>query len=484
MTTLSAAIDCSAGQVCDVNVSDIFFDETFVAEPAPGWHFAGWKARQGGLCVAETGDCRVDASEFEDLSILDDPGVIHYLEPKFVVDRTTDGIVSSGSQSVMQGGANFDLEFYRNTTYSCGLSGKYSFMAINPAYGNATTEAPLWVYLHGGGTGFFGENGDYIATNNLPQETWNTEQDTADLIEILQSRTFDGNGQVEDNTLTRRINAGYRMLVVTMCDHDSYSGLGTPYPNNPVVGAEVNGMQATMSALEYTVSNYPTTHVFVHGTSAGSSGAYNLAMSFAVEGIHLTALVSDSVVSPRQIQLSEAYPDNRPPVEGIAEKIGFYTDLEIGIHPEARIDDGFDAAPLMFVGGVEDPFCQADQPAIPEAAALGLNNCEWQAQGVIDAIAAQSGSPHEVALIAGAGHVPTIQRVAASNAVDSFISSVLANSPPDPFADADGDGVPDSVDNCRAIANPDQTPSLQNPECGAACVTAVCGPAICSNPEF
>ena len=57
-------------------------------------------------------------------------------------------------------------------------------------------------------------------------------------------------------------------------------------------------MQATMSALEYTVSNYPTTHVFVHGTSAGSSGAYNLAMSFAVEGIHLTALVSDSVVSP------------------------------------------------------------------------------------------------------------------------------------------------------------------------------------------
>ncbi|MDG1942641.1 MAG: hypothetical protein P8J17_00070, partial [Halioglobus sp.] len=46
VTAVSATLDCAAGQVCDVNISDIFFDETFVAEPAPGWHFDGWKVRQ------------------------------------------------------------------------------------------------------------------------------------------------------------------------------------------------------------------------------------------------------------------------------------------------------------------------------------------------------------------------------------------------------------------------------------------------------
>ena len=85
------------------------------------------------------------------------------------------------------------------------------------------------------------------------------------------------------------------MVVVSMCDHDQYSGLGTPYPNNPNPGAEVNGMQATKSAVEYTVANYPTTEVFAHGTSAGSVGAYNLAMSFAAQDIHFTGVVADSI---------------------------------------------------------------------------------------------------------------------------------------------------------------------------------------------
>jgi hypothetical protein len=48
--------------------------------------------------------------------------------------------------------------------------------------------------------------------------------------------------------------------------------------------------------------------------------------------------------------------------------------------------------------------------------------------------------------------------------------------------DTDGDGIPDSIDNCRAVANPLQEPSLQDPECGLACVSNACGPAICSNP--
>ena len=86
---------------------------------------------------------------------------------------------------------------------------------------------------------------------------------------------------------------GYRILIVSMCDHDLHSGMGTPYLNNPN-GVEVNGLQANMAAIDYTVSKYPTTHVFAHGTSAGSIGAFNLAYSYNFEGISLNGIVMDS----------------------------------------------------------------------------------------------------------------------------------------------------------------------------------------------
>jgi len=487
VATVSAGIDCGAGQVCDVNISDVFFDETFVAEPAHGWQFAGWKTIQGGLCVAETENCRVDASELEDPSILDDPGVIQHLEPEFVVDRTTSGIALADERTVSQFGSTVELDFYRNSEYSCGLSGNYTFMVVNPINSDENTEAPLWIYLHGGGSGFFDENGDYHAVNNQTEDTWNHEETFDDLVSTqLQGRIVDS-GQLQDITLTRRLQEGYRLVLVSMCDHDQYSGLGTPYPNNPNPGAEVNGIQATMSAVEYTVGNYPTTDVFAHGTSAGSPGAYNLAMSFAAEGIHLSGVVADSIISPRVVELFWTFPGegNRQPgwtVEGFAEKIGFYGDLARPLDPESRIAAGFDDVPLLFVGGAEDSFCMAYLSPIPEADALGLNNCEWAAQGLIDTIAAQPNSLHQVANLPGLGHVPTNRETVANDVVDTFISEILASNPPAPFADTDGDGVLDSVDNCRAVANADQAPSTVNPECGAACVTMVCGPATCSNP--
>ena len=63
--------------------------------------------------------------------------------------------------------------------------------------------------------------------------TWNEEETFEDLLAIMETRTRANDGQLIDNTLTRRVKEGYRMLVVSMCDHDLYSGLGTPYTNNP-----------------------------------------------------------------------------------------------------------------------------------------------------------------------------------------------------------------------------------------------------------
>jgi len=444
VTTLSGAIECSAGQICSVDISDVAFDETFVAEPAAGFVFNGWMQKDRALCGDTSEPCRLESADFEGSTgsppPSQDAGETFYLTPLFVVDRRTDAITLAGEKILYNVGYTFDLDFYRNNAYSCGLSGNHTFMVMNPASGGETDEAPLWVYLHGGGAGFYDENGDYQAVGNQTEDTWNREETFDDLlVNQLQRRTLE-NGQPKDITLTRRIQEGYRVVLVSMCDHDQYSGLGTPYPNNPNPGAEVNGMQATMSAVEYTVANYPTTEVFAHGTSAGSVGVYNLAMSFAAQGIHLTGVVGDSVLSPRVLDLFDAYPGQPPrqpgwTYEGVAEKQGFYSDSNNRnlITPEARIDAGFDEVPLLFVGGTNDPFCFWNLPPIPEAATAGQNNCEWAAQGLIDTIAAQPASPHEVANMAGEGHIPTNTVSTANDIVDTFIGDILAGNPGLPF---------------------------------------------------
>lgn len=451
VTTQSGAIDCAAGQHCSVDVVDTFFDETFEAEPAEGWIFSGWKEKTASLCAGKDTPCRLHTSIFAGVpaleALLDDPDQEVFLEPVFAVDRTTDGIDLAGEQNVTQSGLALEFDFYRNSAYECGLSGNYTFLVLNPADGDETTEAPLWVYAHGGGVGHYDDQGNYYAVLGQTENTWNNEETLQDLLNILQTRTLD-NGQVINNTLTRRIQDGYRMLIVSMCDHDLYSGLGTPYTDNPNPGAQVNGMQATMSAVDYTVANYPTTHVFAHGTSAGSTGVNNLAMSFAAEGIHLTGAIPDSIFpTPRAIPLTAAYGgDPSSPYqagfdpESVVEKLGFYGDLSQNAYPEARIAAGFTDVPLLFVGGRNDPFCNHSLPPIPEALAEGINhNCDYYHEGISQVIAAQTDSPHQLAYIQDRGHVPTLEPGPVNNTVNSFIGDILAGNPGLPFRHIPGD---------------------------------------------
>ncbi len=278
------------------------------------------------------------------------------------VARTAAGINAVDSQTKTFMDADFEFDFYRNSTYQCGLSGNYTFMVVNPENGHANDEAPLWVYLHGGGSGYYDEDGAYYGVNGQTEDSWNHEESFDDLLVTqLQGRTTD-NGVSQDITLTRRLEEGYRLLLVSMCDHDLYSGLGTPYLNNPNPGAEVNGMQATMAAVDYTVANYPTTHVFAHGTSAGGIGAFNLAISYEAEGTELTGIVSDFYLGERALPLLNEFAGDSPYQPGYdsakaSEKIGYFADVEQGSAAEERIDNGFDQVPVLFISGDQDPFC-------------------------------------------------------------------------------------------------------------------------------
>jgi hypothetical protein len=101
------------------------------------------------------------------------------LPPIPLVNRVTEQITIAGERNVTYdntGGTNQEVQFYRNDAYDCGLTGKYTFMVLNPVNGDSQDEAPLWVYMHGGGSGYWDEEGNYFAVNQQTEDTWNHEE--------------------------------------------------------------------------------------------------------------------------------------------------------------------------------------------------------------------------------------------------------------------------------------------------------------------
>lgn len=88
ITTQSGNFSCRANQNCPpVDVSDIHFDETFVARPDTGYEFVGWKKRERGLCGGNRKPCRLFTSGFTGnnalLAFLDRPNEVFHLQAVF-----------------------------------------------------------------------------------------------------------------------------------------------------------------------------------------------------------------------------------------------------------------------------------------------------------------------------------------------------------------------------------------------------------------
>ena len=368
--------------------------------------------------------------------------------PNLIVSRTTTQITLVESRTLTIGSDTWVLNFYRNEAYTCGLSGNYTFFVMEPA-NNLGAEAPLWAYLHGGGYGWFDEDQVYQAVKTQTQDTFNHEETFDDLIDNHLLYNTMSNDEVMDSTLTRRMQEGYRVLLVSMCDHDNYSGRGAPYPNNPNPNGgerQVNGLQATMAAMDYTVANYPSTHVFAHGTSAGSIGVFAMSQAYAEEGTYLTAIVADSwaFTPPRIFDMFDALVGEEGYVfnagsdlrtDGM-DKFG-YDYLGLGIYPEAVIEGGFVEVPSMYIVGEKDPGCGGYRggilSTIPQAAAAGLSNCGWMYDDLRDAIDNQPNSPHVFDLSPTGDHVETNRENPVNNRVDNFVNGVLATIPPHVF---------------------------------------------------
>lgn len=189
--------------------------------------------------------------------------------------------------SVTVGG--WRLDTYRNSAYPCSISGFQTF-TIGTAVGSSPdTPAPLWAFLHGGGSGFFDASG----TPRPDSDQMTEEAPSAQRANLMTT-----------TGLLARVRAdslGYRLLAVSYCNRDGYSGSGQVDPDNPNPGPDgaprtTNGMLATKAAIQFATAAFPTSATILHGASAGSAGAYEVAWGLQVQGLPPSGVVADASV--------------------------------------------------------------------------------------------------------------------------------------------------------------------------------------------
>ena len=79
---------CESGQSCVIDVVDLFFDQTFIAEPAEGFSFQGWKDKERHLCGGEKGPCRLATASFEGDPMMEsvlESDETFFLQPRFAL---------------------------------------------------------------------------------------------------------------------------------------------------------------------------------------------------------------------------------------------------------------------------------------------------------------------------------------------------------------------------------------------------------------
>ena len=55
----SGAYVCQSGQECVIDIYDLYFDEEFIGQPAPGYEFVGWDKVDKSLCGNKSTPCRI-----------------------------------------------------------------------------------------------------------------------------------------------------------------------------------------------------------------------------------------------------------------------------------------------------------------------------------------------------------------------------------------------------------------------------------------
>ena len=259
-------------------------------------------------------------------------------------------------------GYSFDL--YRNLAYPCSISGYQTFVIGSKVGSDPAAERPLWVRMHGGGVGWFAPDG-----TPMPDAAHKNEESFGVLT-----------GSVSQAGLVARVRsdpAGFRLLSVSMCDHDIYAGGDQPDPNNPNTTPDgkprtVNGLFATKAAIQFALKKVPTSKFFLHGTSAGGSGVWSVAFGLEEQGLPPAGAVADSGVINYEWQqaINQQLPTAscaRPqPILDIIKQRLHPTFTTQGNEPDQQVSKGELTVPILHVWNQADHVsCGAAQMQCP-----------------------------------------------------------------------------------------------------------------------
>lgn len=274
----------------------------------------------------------------------------------------------------------YKFDQYRNLAYPCSISGYQTFVIGTKVGSSDTATRPLWVRMRGGGVGWFDSAGN-------PQPTAGNKSEESAATSI---------GFLTDLGLMEQVKAdpaGFRLVSVSMCDHDIYAGGDTPDPNNPNTLPDgsprtVNGLFATKAAVKFALKKYPTSKFFLHGTSAGSAGALSVSWGLQEQGIPPAGTIADSGVV--NIEWEKARHD-----QGTCSEFGSDRDAEalaairarsqyqladINNEPDKLVSRGALKVPLIHIWNGADPnVCGATPMSCPlrdgSTVTMGSANC-------------------------------------------------------------------------------------------------------------
>lgn len=143
VVTDSGDITCSSGEVCEIDVDDTEFEQTFIAEPDEGYAFKGWKKKDRGLCGGNEAPCALTTSGFVGnanlLAILDSDEEF-FLEPEFVE------FDENGIEALLETNADIAFAAYSDSVDTAfALRQAIDALAENPTQANLDAAKRAWL---------------------------------------------------------------------------------------------------------------------------------------------------------------------------------------------------------------------------------------------------------------------------------------------------------------------------------------------------
>lgn len=269
VSTDSGAYQCAAGKVCNIDVLDLYFDETFRAIPAEGYKFSGWRKRDRGFCGGSKQPCRLFTSGFEgNPSLMNflESSEVFYLQPTFtkisterlastlyVVNAAPRSLgfeilevaVETGAVKAIHsfeplGGDSLervaDIAFLGSELYALSEGGKLYKLNLNEGSESfvGITGEPIWLHLMSSGVKLYGTSKADTFYEIDPVTGFSSfVHETADEFTSYLAIDFDSSGALyaltSDYVTHDRDNQGFEYVLIT------------PNVNSGSVGAAIYG---------------------------------------------------------------------------------------------------------------------------------------------------------------------------------------------------------------------------------------------------